>query len=91
MKTVTAREFYHSSKLVDDLHAGDQLVVTANGKPKFVVSHVGSRPKMTRELAESLAIDAGTPRDFDSVAFLRSLKNDGLRRRLLVGGLQKFQ
>jgi antitoxin (DNA-binding transcriptional repressor) of toxin-antitoxin stability system len=91
MKTVTAREFYHSSKLVDDLHAGDQLVVTANGKPKFVVSHVGSRPKMTRELAESLAIDAGSPRDFDSVAFLRSLKSDGLRRRLLVGGLQKFQ
>ena len=38
MKTVTAREFYHSSKLVDDLHAGEQLVVTANGKPKFVVS-----------------------------------------------------
>jgi len=37
MKTVTAREFYHSSKLVDDLPTGDQLVVTANGKPKFVV------------------------------------------------------
>ena len=74
MKTVTAREFYHSSKLVDDLHAGDQLVVTANGKPKFVVSPIGSRPKMTRELAESLAIEAGTPQDFDSVAFLRSLK-----------------
>ena len=74
MKTVTAREFYHSSKLVDDLHAGEQLVVTANGKPKFVVSPVGNRPKMTRELAESLAIDAGTPQDFDTVAFLRSLK-----------------
>jgi hypothetical protein len=29
---------------------------------------------MTRELAESLAIDAGTPQDFDTVAFLRSLK-----------------
>jgi hypothetical protein len=74
MKTVTARKFYHSSKLVDDLPTGDQLVVTANGKPKFIVSHVGSRPKMTRELAESLAIDAGTPQDFDTVAFLRSLK-----------------
>jgi antitoxin (DNA-binding transcriptional repressor) of toxin-antitoxin stability system len=74
MKTVTTREFYHSSKLVDDLHAGEQLVVTANGKPKFVVSHFAGRPKMTRELAESLAIDAGTPQDFDTVAFLRSLK-----------------
>jgi antitoxin (DNA-binding transcriptional repressor) of toxin-antitoxin stability system len=74
MKTVTAREFYHSSKIVDDLPAGEQLVVTANGKPKFVVSPVESRPKMTRELAESLAIDAGTPQDFDTVAFLRCLK-----------------
>ena len=91
MKIVTAREFYHCSKFVDDLHAGDQRVVTANSKPKFVLSHVGSRPKMTRELAESLGSDWGTPPDFDSVAFLRSLKNDGLRRRLLVGGLQKFQ
>jgi len=74
MKTVTARKFYHSSKLVDDLPTGAQLVVTANGKPKFVVSHVGSRPKMTRELAESLCSDWGTPPSFDSVAFLRSLK-----------------
>jgi len=74
MKTVTAREFHHSSQLVDDLPTEDQLVVTANGKPKFVVSHVGSRPKMTRELAESLCSDWGTPPSFDSVAFLRSLK-----------------
>ena len=74
MKTVTAREFYHSSKLVDELPKGGQLVVTSNGKPKFFVSRYGERPKMTRELAESLAIDAGTPPDFDSVAFLRSLK-----------------
>jgi hypothetical protein len=74
MKTVTTREFYHSSKLVDDLHAGEQLVVTANGKPKFVVSHFAGRPKMTRELAESLCSDWGTPPDFDSGAFLRSLK-----------------
>ena len=29
---------------------------------------------MTRELAESLCSDWGTPPDFDSVAFLRSLK-----------------
>jgi len=33
MKTFTAREFNHSSKLVDDLHAGEQLVVTARWKP----------------------------------------------------------
>ena len=74
MKTVTAREFYHSSKMVDELPEGGQLVVTANGKPKFVVSRCGERPKMSRELADSLASDWGTPPDFDSVAFLRSLK-----------------
>ena len=44
MKTVTAREFYHSSKLVDDLPEGGQLVVTANGKPKFLVSRYANRP-----------------------------------------------
>lgn len=74
MKSVTAREFYHSSKVVDDLAEGGQLVVTTNGKPKFLVSRCGERPKMTRELAESLASDWGTPPGFDSVAFLRSLK-----------------
>jgi antitoxin (DNA-binding transcriptional repressor) of toxin-antitoxin stability system len=74
MKTVTAREFYHSSKLVDELPDGGQLVVTSNGKPKFLVSRFGERPKMTRELAESLSSEWDTPPDFDSVAFLRDLK-----------------
>ena len=74
MKTVTSREFYHNSKLVDELPVGGQLLVTSNGKQKFVVTRCGERPKMTRELAESLASDWGTPPDFDSVAFLRRLK-----------------
>lgn len=74
MKTVTAREFHHSSKLIDNLHAGEQLVVTANGKPKFVVSHFAGGFKMTRELAESPCSDWSTPPDFDTVAFLRSMK-----------------
>ena len=74
MMTVTAREFYHSSKFVDDLPQGGKLVVTSNGKPKFIVSRCGNHPKMTRELAETLCSDWGTPEGFDSVAFLRSLK-----------------
>jgi len=74
MRTVSAREFYHSSKLVDELPEGGQLVVTANGKPKFLVSRYGDRPKMTREMAESLSSDWDTPPGFDSVAFLRDLK-----------------
>jgi hypothetical protein len=49
MKTVTAREFYHNARLVDGLADGKQLVVTANGNPKFVVSK-SVRPRMTRKL-----------------------------------------
>jgi len=74
MKSVTTRQLYHNSKLVDELPEGGQLVVTSNGKRKFVVTRCGERPRMTRELAESLASDWGTPPDFDSVALLRSLK-----------------
>jgi antitoxin (DNA-binding transcriptional repressor) of toxin-antitoxin stability system len=73
MKTVTVREFYHNAGLVDGLAEGRQLVVTANGKPKFVVSR-GATPRMTRQLAEVRAV--GNPRGlkFDGTAFLASLK-----------------
>lgn len=73
MKTVTVREFYHNAGLVDGLPEGKQMVVTANGKPKFVVSK-GARPRMTRKLAESRAIGKPKGREFDGVAFLASLK-----------------
>ena len=73
MKTVTVREFYHNASLVDGLGEGKQLVVTANGKPKFVVSK-SRRPKMTRKLAEARAVgDAGRPK-FNRTAFLALLK-----------------
>jgi antitoxin (DNA-binding transcriptional repressor) of toxin-antitoxin stability system len=73
MKTVSVREFYHNAGLVDGLAEGKQLVVTANGKPKFVVSK-SSRPKMSRELAEKRAVgDSKTP-TFNGTAFLGSLK-----------------
>ncbi len=73
MKTVTVREFYHNAGLVDGLGEGKQLLVTANGKPKFVVSK-SSRPKMSRELAEKRAVgDSKTP-TFNGTTFLTSLK-----------------
>lgn len=72
MKTVTVREFYHSAGLVDGLPTGEQLVVTSNGKPKFVVTKT-VRPRMTRQLAEQRSIDSGTG-PIDSASFLRSLK-----------------
>ena len=73
MKTVTVREFYHNAGLVDGLAEGKQLVVTANGKPKFVVSK-SARPWMSRELAEKRAVGDSKSPAFDGTAFLASLK-----------------
>jgi antitoxin (DNA-binding transcriptional repressor) of toxin-antitoxin stability system len=73
MKTVTVRDFYHNAGLVDGLAEGKQLVVTSNGRPKFVVSK-GARPKMTRKLAETRAIGDASKGKFDGTAFLASLK-----------------
>ena len=73
MKTVTVREFYHNAKLVDGLAEGKQLVVTANGRPKFVVSK-GVKPRMTRELAEARAVGDPQSPKFDGTAFLAGLK-----------------
>ena len=73
MKTVSVREFYHNAGLVDGLADGTQLVVTANGKPKFVVSK-SARPRMTRKLAESRAVGKAEASKFDGMAFLASLK-----------------
>jgi hypothetical protein len=73
MKTVTVREFYHNAGIVDGLAEGKQLLVTANGKPKFLVSK-SSRPKMSRKLAEERAIGDPNGSSFDGTAFLASLK-----------------
>ena len=73
MKTVSIREFYHHAGLVNGLPEGQQLVVTANGKAKFVVSK-SRRPKMTRKLAEARAVGSVGTAKFDGAAFLASLK-----------------
>ena len=73
MKTVSVREFYHNAGLVDGLPEGQQLGVTANGKPKFVVSK-SRRLKMTRKLAEARAVGRGGAVKVDGTAFLGSLK-----------------
>ena len=73
MKTVSVREFYHNAGLVDGLPEGQQLVVTANGKSKFVVSR-SPRPIMTRKLAEARAVGRVGAAKFDGTAFLGSLK-----------------
>jgi len=73
MKTVSVREFYHNAGLVDGLPEGKQLVVTAKGQPKFVVTKT-ARPKMTLALAEKRSVGASGSETFDGVTFLRSLK-----------------
>jgi antitoxin (DNA-binding transcriptional repressor) of toxin-antitoxin stability system len=73
MKSVTVREFYHNAGLVDGLAEGRQLIVTARGKPKFMVTK-GVRPRMTRALAEARAVGATRGEALDGTAFLRSLK-----------------
>jgi antitoxin (DNA-binding transcriptional repressor) of toxin-antitoxin stability system len=73
MKSVSVREFYHNSTLVDGLGEGKQLVVTKKGKPNFVVTK-GVRPKMTRALAEARAVgDAKAPK-IDSLKVILALK-----------------
>ena len=69
MKTVTVRQFYHNPGLIDGLSEGEQLVVTANGKLKFVVIK-SARPKMTRELAEKRAVGDSKAPSFNGTAFL---------------------
>ena len=73
MKSVTVRQFYHNASLVDGLPEGKQLLVTSNGKTKFLVTR-SAQPRMTRQLAEKRAVGKRRVK-FDGVAFLRSLKN----------------
>ena len=73
MKSVSVREFYHNAALVDGLAEGQQLLVTAKGRPKFVVSR-SRRPRMSRKLAEERAVGAASARKFNGTAFLAGLK-----------------
>lgn len=73
MKTVSVREFYHNAGLVDGLPEGQPLLVTAKGKPKFVVTK-SARPRMTRKLAENRSVGNPKARKFDGVSFLKTLK-----------------
>lgn len=48
MKTLTAREFFHSPGIVTAMPAGQSIVVTENGKPALIVTKAGKRPRKTR-------------------------------------------
>ena len=76
MKTLTIREFFHSPALVKSLHAGQTLVVTANGKPDLIVTKAGSRPRKTaaelQREARKLLVKPG--KKVDTVPVLRKLR-----------------
>lgn len=73
MKTATVHEFYSNVRLVDALAQGEQLVVTASGKPMFVVRK-GARPRMTKNLAEARAVGDTKAPKFDGTRFLAALR-----------------
>jgi hypothetical protein len=47
MKTLTAREFFHSPGLVKSLRPGQTFAVTDKGSPAFTVTRAGKRPRKT--------------------------------------------
>jgi hypothetical protein len=77
MMTVSVRESYHNAGLVDGLPQGQRLVVSANGKPKFVVSK-SWRPEMTRKLAEARAVRSVGAAKFDGTPFSGRSRNEGV-------------
>jgi antitoxin (DNA-binding transcriptional repressor) of toxin-antitoxin stability system len=48
MKRITTREFLHGPGLVKTMKAGQNLLVTDKGKPSFLITKVGARPRKTR-------------------------------------------
>ena len=73
MKTVSIDKFYANTALVDELPVGGQLLVTSEGKTKFIVTR-SDRPRMTRELAEERSVGDSKGAKFDSLEIIGSLK-----------------
>ena len=47
MKTVTKGEFYRNPSLISKLKSGQELIVTVNGEPEFIVTKARTRRKTT--------------------------------------------
>jgi hypothetical protein len=73
MKSVTLRGFYHNAGLVEGLADGSRLLVTAKGKPKFLVTRTPP-PRMSAALAEKRAVGEAQSAKIDGAAFINSLK-----------------
>lgn len=73
VKTVTTREFLRAPTLTKSLRPGQTLLVTSSGKPDFVVTKVGERPRKTAEdlRQEALELSPDERPKVDAVAILR--------------------
>ncbi len=78
MKTLTTREFFHSPGLTKALRPGQSFLVTDNGKPSFVVTKAGQRPRRTRADLEREAREI-CPRNGPKVNFTAWLKKHRAR------------
>jgi hypothetical protein len=77
MKTVTAREFFHTPSLVNCLRPSEMLVVTKNGCEHFVVTKKGTRTRKTADQfrAQHRRLQKlGIKKTFDSMSLLSDLR-----------------
>jgi antitoxin (DNA-binding transcriptional repressor) of toxin-antitoxin stability system len=76
VKTVTSREFHHRPSLVAALHAGQSVIVTDKGQPKFKVTKAAGRPvKRCADLErEAKAICASASPKVNFAELLQSIR-----------------
>ena len=72
MRTVPLDQFYADASPVDEQAAGEQLVVTSEGKAE-VVGTSSRRPRMNRELAEQRSVGNAEGVKFDSLEIIKQL------------------
>jgi hypothetical protein len=75
MKTVTKQQFYRKPTLTSKLKAGQELVVTLNGEPDFVVTKATPRRKTTAQLIhEAEEISPGSRSKVDTLKLIQDLR-----------------
>jgi antitoxin (DNA-binding transcriptional repressor) of toxin-antitoxin stability system len=73
MKTLTAREFFHSPGLVKAMRSGQSILVTDKGKPALIVTKAGRRHRKKRTELEREALEI-CPEGKPKVNFTAALK-----------------
>jgi antitoxin (DNA-binding transcriptional repressor) of toxin-antitoxin stability system len=74
VKTVTAREFYHTPALVRGLRSGEAITVTKAGKPDFIVTKTGQPPRKPLEQWKRERHSIKVKKGFSGLALLNDLR-----------------